>query len=112
MSVQQWGVQYAKIAPKNNILPILTPFFVARLKIIPFILHDVTHNLCSVYDTKEWHVSSSEGLIAPDLSQKEEEVQKLWRAFFDAVSIKERENTRLQKQNMPSRYFKNVWSVK
>lgn len=111
-SVMDWGVQYAKIAPNNNILPILMPFFIKRLKIIPFVLHDVSHNICAVYDTKNWHISSSEGLRPPDKSTREDEIEKLWKAFFDAVSIKERANSKLQKQNMPSRYFKSVWSVK
>lgn len=111
-SVMSWGVQYGKIAPENNILPILMPFFIKRLKIIPFVLHDVTHDICGVYDTKQWHISSSEGLKPPEKSTREEEVEKLWKTFFDAISIKERENTRLQKQNMPSRYFKSAWSIK
>ena len=110
-SVMQWGVQYAKIAPNNNILPILTPFFINRLKIIPFVLHDVTHNVCAVYDTKGWHVSSADGLVPPEKGGDEGEIEKLWKAVFDAISIKERENTKLQKQNMPSRYFKNVWAI-
>ena len=110
-SVMNWGVQYAKIAPDNNILPVLMPFFIKRLKIIPFVLHDVTHNICGVYDTKEWHISSSEGLKPPERSDREDEIEKLWKTFFDSVSIKERENSKLQKQNMPSRYFKSVWSV-
>ena len=110
-SVMNWGVQYAKIAPNNNILPILMPFFIKRLKIIPFVLHDATHNICGVYDTKEWHISSSEGLKPPEKSARESDIEKLWKVFFDSVSIKERANSRLQKQNMPSRYFKSVWSV-
>ena len=105
-SVMDWGVQYARIVPKNNILPILMPFFIKRLKIIPFVLHDFSHNLCGVYDTKDWYISSSEGLRPPEKSDREGEIEKLWKAFFDSVSIKERENTKLQKQNMPSRYFK------
>lgn len=105
-SVMSWGVQYAKIVPNNNILPILMPFFIKRLKGIPFVLHDFSHNLCGVYDTKEWYISSSDGLRPPEKSDREGEVEKLWKVFFDSVSIKERENTKLQKQNMPSRYFK------
>lgn len=111
-SVMDWGVQYAKIAPNNNILPILTPFFANRLRIIPFVLHDVTHNLCAVYDTRDWHVASAEGLHAPAPSEGEEKVRRQWKTFFDAVSIKERANSKLQKQNMPSRYFKSAWSVR
>ncbi len=111
-SVMDWGVQYAKITPQNNLLPVLTPFFIQRLKVIPFVLHDATHNLCAVYDTKDWHVSSSEGLTSPSKSTREEDVEKLWKTFFDAIAIKERYNTKLQKQNMPSVYFKSVWSIR
>lgn len=111
-SVMNWGVQYAKIAPNNNILPVLMPFFIKRLKVIPFVLHDVTHNLCAVYDTKDWHISSSEGLKPPDKSTREDEIEKLWKTFFDSISIKERYNSKLQRQNMPSRYFKSAWSVR
>ena len=111
-SVMDWGVQYAKIAPNNNIIPLLMPFFIKRLSIIPFVLHDVTHNLCAVYDTKTWHIASSEGLTPPEKGKREEDIEKIWKTFFDSVAIKERYNGKLQKQNMPSRYFKSAWSVR
>ena len=111
-NVMQWGVQYAKIAPENNILPLLTPFFVEKLKIIPFVLHDVTHEVCAIYDTKEWHVTSSEGLTPPEMSEDEARGKALWETFFNAITIEPRKNTKLQKQNMPARYFKNVWSIR
>ena len=111
-NVMQWGVQYAKIAPKNNILPILTPFFTKRLKVIPFVLHDVTHDVCAIYDTKSWRVASSEGLSPPELSADEARVKTLWEVFFNAIAIEPRKNTKLQKQNMPARYFSSVWSIR
>ena len=111
-NVMQWGVQYAKIAPNNNILPLLTPFFVERLHVIPFVLHDVTHDLCAIYDTKEWRVVSSEGLTPPELSEDEARIKELWETFFNSITIEPRKNTKLQKQNMPARYFKNVWSIR
>lgn len=110
-SVMSTGVQYAKIAPKNCILPVLMPFFVKRLQNVPFVLHDLTHNICAIYDTSSWYVTSSAGLTAPDSDSKEDDIKKLWNTFFDAISIKERENTHLQKQNMPARYFKSQWSL-
>ncbi|MBR1969420.1 MAG: TIGR03915 family putative DNA repair protein [Clostridia bacterium] len=110
--VMEGGVQYARITPKNEILPILMPFFVNRLRIIPFVIHDLTHDLCAVYDTNKWYITTSEGISPPDFSLGEKAVQRQWKTFFNAISIKERINTELQKQNMPSRYFKDVWSVK
>lgn len=111
-SVMEGGVQYARITPKNEILPILMPFFVNRLKIVPFVIHDLTHDVCGIYDTKKWYITSSEGISPPDFSLGERAISKQWKTFFNAICIKERINTDLQKQNMPSRYFKDVWSVK
>lgn len=110
--VMENGVQYARLLPSNNILPILTPFFVKRLGKIPFVLHDPGHNICSVYDTKQWYITSSEGLNPPKVSDADKDFNAMWKAFFDAISIKERENPGLQKQMMPARYFKDVWAYK
>ena len=33
---------------------------------------------------------------------------ELWKGFFESISIKERENYRLQRQNLPIRFRKNM----
>ena len=111
-SIMEGGVHYARIVPKNNVLPIITPFFLKRLHSIPFIINDLTHDICSVYNTRSWYITSSVGITPPEASENEKELKRLWKIFFDSVSIKERENLKLQKQNMGARYFKDVWSVK
>lgn len=111
-SIMEGGVHYARIVPKNNVLPIITPFFLKRLHSIPFIINDLTHDICSVYNTRSWYITSSVGITPPEASENEKEMKRLWKIFFDSVSIKERENLKLQKQNMGARYFKDVWSVK
>ena len=45
-----------------------------------------------------------EGLITDNLSENEESYRKLWIKFFDAISIKERENSNLQRNNLPLRF--------
>lgn len=110
--IMEGSVHYARIVPKSNVLPVITPFFLKRLHSIPFIINDLTHDLCAVYNTRQWYITSSVGITPPDAAEDEREIKRLWKIFFDSVSIKERENLKLQKQNMGSRYFKDVWSVK
>ncbi|MDZ7819563.1 MAG: DUF4130 domain-containing protein [Aliarcobacter sp.] len=43
-------------------------------------------------------------LKTPNYSQNEEKFQKLWKSFFNAVSIKERENKKLQQSQVPLIY--------
>lgn len=105
-SVMDSGIQYARFIPENNVLPLIMPFFIKRLKTIPFVLHDPAHEICGIYDTKESYITSSKGLVPPRLGGKEKEVRALWNTFFNSISIKERENLRLQKQMMPARYFR------
>ena len=109
-SICENGVQYAKIVPNNNILPVLMPFFVKRLGKIPFVLQDFSHNICSVYDTKEWYITSSEGLNPLNASISDREFGAMWKVFFDTIAIKERENPKFQKKMMPSRYFREAWA--
>ncbi len=110
-NVTKDGIHHARFAPQNYLLPIITPFFIQRLRAFPFLIHDVSHGLCSVYDTKTWYISSSDGFIKPDASENDEDMHRLWKVFFDSVAIKSRENIRLQKQNMPSRYFRDAWYI-
>ena len=41
-------------------------------------------------------------------SQEEQHFQKLWKTFFNTISIKERTNPRCQMQYMPKKYWKDL----
>ena len=38
----------------------------------------------------------------------EESYEDLWRVYFNAISIKRKTNIKLQKKNMPMRYWKHL----
>ena len=40
------------------------------------------------------------------MSEDEKKVQALWQAFFKTIAIPDRKNPRLQKSNMPMKYWK------
>lgn len=105
-AVMEGGVQYAKFAPNNDLLPLLVPYFADRLRTIPFILHDTKREQAAFYDCHDWYISSSAGLTPPDVSEDEAQYRMLWDTFFETITIKERTNRRLQRQMMPLRYFR------
>lgn len=102
------GVYYAKISPENHVLPIMMPFFAGRFNSMPFLIHDTTHQIAGVYDTKEWFICPAEHLTPPDCSADEIKFQTLWKRFYDTIAIRERINYNLRRQLMPKKYWKNI----
>lgn len=98
------GVLAAEIEPKNRILPILQVHFCERCKNENFFLYDRTHKEALLY----WHGAASIvpieqfHMAAPD--ETEAAFRRLWKQFYETISIRERENPRLQRSNMPKRY--------
>jgi probable DNA metabolism protein len=42
----------------------------------------------------------------PEVSEEEKAVRQIWQSFFKTIAIPERKNPRLQKSNMPAKYWK------
>ena len=102
------GVLYAHYSPDNDITGLIIHHFKKRFKYHPFIIHDVKRNIVATFDTKTINIFSPEKPLNIYLSSAEEEYQKLWQNYFDAVAIKERKNKRLQDGYLPNRYRKNM----
>lgn len=111
-SVMDWGVQYGEFESEHCLLPALMPFFINKNKTTPFILHDNTHKLCGVYDSRDWHVSMTDFLSPPGSALFKEDEDRMWRAFFQNVVPKRVPQIPIHRQNMPCQYFKSVWSLK
>ncbi len=110
-SVMEGGVQYCRFSPQNNLLPIMLNHFAGRLPDIPFAIHDTRHRLIGIYDTKEKYIVSAEGFSPPEKSDDEKTFEEMWKLFYSAIGIKERNNPRLMKQLMPARYFRHIWEM-
>ena len=98
------GIYYAAIDPKGFVLPLLMPHFAARYQIQPFLLHDRTHQTVGVFDTHEWVLADASSLRLPDFAAEETAWRRLWKAFYESIAIRERQNLRLQMQHVPLRY--------
>lgn len=107
-AVMEGGVEYAPMEPENDILALLMPHFADRLKHIPFVIHDILRQKAGVCSNGTWFITDAEGLTPPKLSAEEETYRKMWKAFYNAISIRERKNERLQTSMMPKKYRKHM----
>lgn len=99
------GALYAPCSPDNDIIDLLIPHFRARLPKFAFVIHDVKRKKAVLYDGKNVFsapLERAEVLLSAD----ELGWQALWRRYFDAVNIPERERLKQQRGYLPVRYRK------
>lgn len=99
---------YARIEPDHNILPLLTGHFRDRLGEFSWIIHDARRGRAALYLKGRLIYAPLTQAKALEFDGKEAAVQELWRHFFKTAAIKERTNPRLQRQNVPLKYRKNL----
>lgn len=98
---------FAAIEPQYNIASLLAPHFANRYAGQKWIIYDAGRKLAAVYDTKRWIMESGVELNQyVGAGGTEALYQNLWRLYFRSISIKSRENLRLQRSFMPRRYWK------
>lgn len=101
------NVLFAKIGPKNNVVPFVMPHFADRLSIENFMVYDEKRKLFGVHPAgKDWYLVTAADFSPEeaDRSAKELEYQELFRAFHRTIAIKSRENRNLQRQMCAYRY--------
>ncbi|MCM1517748.1 MAG: TIGR03915 family putative DNA repair protein [Pseudoflavonifractor sp.] len=109
------GTYFAVIEPIYDVLPIAVGHFVDRFSTERFVMYDRRRGYGYYYDGSKVtrvtmpadlaHIATGrlpDGMMAHD----ERMYQRLWRTYFDAIAIRERENPRKQRQDMPVRFWK------
>lgn len=113
------GIFYAPIEPDYNILSLLAPHFSARFADQQWLIHDLKRQKGIYYNgiqcsLVQWVEVNPEAFTIPErylsgnslFSENEPVFQELWNDYFQAVTIRERTNKKLQRQHMPQRYWK------
>jgi len=104
-------IYYATIEPDHNILPLMIKHFTLRFSDQNFVIHDLKRKYALAYDAtgkEHWFCQ-----VAEEFSpQQKDEYIDLFRLFYQSVTIAERQNLRLQKQFMPTRYQKYMPETK
>ncbi len=102
----QGNIYYAPIEPEYNVIGLVAPHFANRFADQNWIIHDVKRGLGAVYNTKEWIIRDID--IKEEIIYEESEIkyQQLWKEYFNSIAIKNRINPKLQRSNMPMKYWK------
>lgn len=101
-------VLYAEIEPVNDILYFISHHFEKRLNQEYWIIKDVKRGILSIYDKKKYFLISENDfkLSTLELSQKEDEMEQLWKIFYQTIGIETRKNERCRRNFMPKKYWK------
>ena len=100
------GAYLAKMEPDHNIIHPLAYHFRTRLKAQHWFLYDVKRRTAARWSNGTLQFGTIEQFTTPALSDDEKQVQAMWQTFFKTISIADRKNARLQKSNMPMKYWK------
>ena len=108
---------FACIRPRHNVLPLLLPHFADRLAGERWMLYDAGRRIGVLHERGRFHdlfldpdraaaLAANGGRLPGEmLSENETLCAALWQTYFDAATVKERINPRLQRRCMPSRFW-------
>ena len=105
---EQGGVLTAEIEPKNRVLPLLRPHFCARYSGERFVIYDRTHREALFYQPGRWAIVPLEAFCAGAPGETELDYRRLWRRFYDTVSIEGRYHPKCRMTHMPKRYWNTM----
>ncbi len=101
------GTLFSTIEPKNNVLPILLSHFKNRLVRERFAIYDKKRNMLAYYDGQRIDLFFTEK-VEIKWSDAELEYAFLWNVFHKSISIRERQNKKLQQSNLPKYYWRHL----
>ncbi|WP_165251609.1 TIGR03915 family putative DNA repair protein [Adlercreutzia sp. ZJ304] len=107
--VQVW---FAKVNPKDSVVPLVLGHFVERFNVQPFIIFDEVHGVAGVWDGIKKRLVQTDSAdilsVMPMRSATEIDMQEAWRTFYRSVSIDSRYNPELRRHFMPMRFWRNI----
>ncbi len=102
------GILFSEITPKSQVLTCIGDHFADRFPLENWAIYDKTHEVFLIHQKKEGWVLVRGETLDPDavseVSDGEKDYAALWKDFFDAVSIRERENPKCQRNHLPFRF--------
>lgn len=98
------GVLGSEIEPKNQVLPLLRSHFCSRYANESFFIYDRTHRQILLYAKGRSRIFPVDELHLALPDEGEIQYRRLWKCFYETVSIAERTNPRCQNTHLPKRY--------
>ena len=99
------NILLARYAPKPRLTELIMPHFADRFPEERFVIWDTNRNVAGVHVPGQNYImlTLTESQVAMLQSYTEDNMQaeQMWKAFVESISIKERENKKLQQNNIP-----------
>lgn len=99
-----WG---ATIEPECHVLPLIGAHFRERFDSMRWVIVDARRHLGLFHEEGTLRMARAER-FAEAHHANEQAWQHLWRAYYEAVNIPERENLRLRQRHIPKRYWAHL----
>lgn len=108
----QNGILFSEIEPRHQILSCIGNHFTKRFPQENWMIYDKVHRMFLVHEKgKHWILAQDDDLNVDAIkwfSATEVLYVKLWKGFFESVSIKERESYERQRQHLPLHYRTHI----
>ncbi|WP_461810293.1 TIGR03915 family putative DNA repair protein [Faecalimonas sp.] len=106
------GILFAEIEPENQILICIADHFSNHLPLENWMIYDSIHSTTIVHQKSKncfWVIDETPDCIKTKIySEKEKQMENLWKETCKSISIEERKNHALQRQHLPLKYRKNI----
>ena len=107
------GMLGAVIHPKNHVLPLLRPFFCARLGGEDFLIYDAAHKEVLLHQAGKTRLEQvTVPLSLPEPDAAESEYQQLWKQFYETLAIAGRRNDRCRMTHCPKRFWADLTELR
>ena len=109
------GLLFAAIEPDHDILSLIAPHFSRRFGSQQWVIYDSRRDKGIFYNKSEMHEITLDdkkfdvmtGEIVQNAKGDDQDLYRsLWKAYYKAINIPERKNTRLMLRLLPRRYWK------
>lgn len=99
------NILLARYAPKPRLTELIMPHFVDRFPEERFVIWDTVRNVAGVHVPGQNYImltlTEAQVSMLQHYTEDNLEAEQLWKAFVESISIKERENFKLQRNNIP-----------
>lgn len=102
------GLIYCGFEPDHFVLPLLASHFKRRFSGFNWAIHDRKRKKALIYEEKKCEIIDVINIDMEEKDSNEDEIESLWRTFFETISVKSRQNLKLQDRMLPKRYRKNM----
>ena len=96
------------IEPETFVLPILGDHFSQRMADSRFMIYDKGREVSVAFDGGKLALVPGRLVEAAEVCTEEALYQQMWKRYFDTLAIEGRLNPKLQRHNMPVRYWSHL----